>query len=410
MQRKYFVAFGVMDKENLRCNPGFHSSMIFLYADCDDEENIKLPLRIFDCYSFYSHLLPYEKTFYEEPLAFFSQKLNLNFRVRGSYGEWRQEKIHDLCYGRGLTGRIIEMNVAQIKQLAKDIKKELLNQEKFLSTADNLIDREENYKNYARTVFLKLVREGVKPEVAEERTKDLKPLVPFNTFPSWGGASTCKTAILDKIANCHDRRTPEGKAILDYIYYLRYGSLPDNAFFIFPRFLTSFIPRFTPGLEEFIFHCSSDKWEACGDINKYPYCDWQSVNEGEIFAITAGCWYVDVKGDTKPLFTPDSEITNIIKNLKVICRICEINITDAVFKAWHQEINQFLFNLASCTDDDQQESSAKDASEYLGKLVSSDEFKTIIDSRVPVNLQPLLAEVLEQYQTDVRRMALAKTA
>ncbi len=406
MQRKYFEMYGLMDRENLRANPFHHSCIIFLYADCDEEGNIKLPLYVLDSYSFYSHPLPYKKSFSEEPLAFFTQKIEPHLRFRGNFGEWRRENIHDLTYGRGLTGRMFLKEKTQALSDIDFIQGLIAVQEKFLSQADNLIDQEELYRNYERQEFLKLVKAGVKPEEASKKTKGLKPIPEFNSFPLSGGAYSCKTATLGVVERGYDKQDKHQKIILDYINYLRYGASSDNYLFMFKRFLTSFIPRMTPDLEEVIFHCSSEQWQARGESSKYPYCDWKSIKEGEVFAITAGSSYVDLKGYLQTLITPDDDCKKVIKNLKAIGRICEINITDENFKAWHKKITHFLFKLATCRNTNQQHIWTVAANEYLNKLVTSDEFKAAIDGHVPVNLQPLLAEV-NAYSS---RPTLGKTA
>lgn len=401
MHRKYFEAFGVMDSENLRSNTFFHSCVIFLYADCDEEENIKLPFYIDDSYSFYSHPLPYKKSFREEPLAFFTQKLGTNFRFRGNFGEWKRENIHDLSLGRGLTGRLFEKDPTQVLKDKASIQDAIKKQDAFLSQASTLIDREELYRNYERQEFLKLIKAGVPEDEAAKKTKGIKPLPEFNSFPLGGGAFTCKTATLGIIASGFDAHNEEHKLILDYINYLRYGSLSDNYINMFERFLTSFIPRRTPDLDELIFHCATNKWEPRGEKSKYPYCDWRNVTERDLFAVTAGGWYVDLKGCMQPLMTLDEECKNVIKNLKVISRICEINIIEVAFKGWHEKINHFLHKFATCTAANTRHIWAVAANDYLNKLISSRLFTEATQNCVPDNLRYLLDKLIEPTPKEV---------
>lgn len=402
MQRKYFEMYGIMDRENLRSNVFFHSCIIFLYANCDEEGNIVLPFYLTDSYSFYSHPLPYKKSFFEEPLAFLTQKVEPNFRFRGNFGEWKRENVHDLTFGRGLTGRLFEKDLSQIKDDKAHIESLIEKQAQFLSQADNLIDQEEMYRNYERQEFLKLVKSGVNPEEARKRTKGLKPLPEFNSFPLTGGAYSCKSATLSVVARGYDARDQDQKVILDYINYLRYGSLNDNYLFMFPRFLTSFIPRLTPDLDEVIFHCPSDRWVARGEKNKYPFCDWKDIHDGDIYAITPGGWYVDRRGYMQSIITPDLTTKKIIKDLKTVGRLCELNLTVQLVSEWHKKINHYLYNLATCCNTHQQATRTKFATRYLEQLVQSKEFSAVFNERVPVNLRTLFDDLCSGYQVAIK--------
>src|SRR3990167_5835340 len=121
MGKKYFTAFCNMNSTDLRANLFYHSCLVFLEADCDENQEIILPMRAVNAYGFYGHPIPSKKSFFEEPFTFLCQQVGINFRLRGSFGEWKRENIHDLSYGRGLTGRLFEMNSEQFNTILDKI-------------------------------------------------------------------------------------------------------------------------------------------------------------------------------------------------------------------------------------------------------------------------------------------------
>jgi hypothetical protein len=384
MPKKYFTAFCLMDSKNLRANMFHHGCLVFFEADCDEKNEIVLPLRIVDSYGFYSHPVPYKKSYYEEPLTFLSQKLVGNFRLKGSYGEWRQENIHDLTYGRGLSGRLFEMNIEQFYFIQTRIKDIIKKQEEFLATADNLIDLEENYKNYSRTEFIKLIKAGVDPEEARKKTKNIKPLPEFNSIPFAGHPYSCKNAALTMMAECY---ASDQQNVIDYINQLK-GFSP-----------TSVIPKWTNDLDEIILHCSSDQWEAMGNESKYPYCAWNKIEDKKsLFAISAGSWYVDKDGCKTSFLTLNHHFKQIVRDLKLISRICEINISSINFNICHEKINHYLNNLATCKNEKQQLIRCANAEKYLETLMNCEEFIKESDNHVPVNLKSLFDDIINRYK------------
>ena len=385
MPKKYFVAFCLMDSKYLRANVFHHSCLILFEANCNQNNEIIFPLRVVNSYGFYSHPFPYQKSFYEEPFSFLCQKVGISFRLRGSFGKWKQEDIHDLAYGRGLSGRLFEFNIEQFYLIQTRINNAIIQQENFLSSADNIIDLEENYKNAERSEFIKQIKAGKKSGEAMKIAKANTPLPEFK-FSVTGHGNTCKNAALEMIASCYEQ---DNKNILGYIEYLKGSSV------------TNTIPRLTPDLDEIIIHSASEEWVKRGNNEKYPFTDWKTTISGEtnpVFVVMPGKWYIDSEGCVINVRSLSKDSIDIIKDLKIIGRICELNITDEKFKAWHKKINHYLHNFSTCANDRQESLRAVNASHYLATLINNDEFNNEIINQVPVNLKSLFEEVINRHQ------------
>ncbi|OGT53185.1 MAG: hypothetical protein A3E84_00950 [Gammaproteobacteria bacterium RIFCSPHIGHO2_12_FULL_42_13] len=348
--------------------------------------SIMPPLRVIDTYGFYSHEIPTKKSFFQDPLAFFSQKLGIAFRLRGSYGEWQRENIHEVAFGKGLTGRLFEMDIEQFSVIRLRIKNKISEQKRYFQDNADIQQREELYYNSIVEHALKYFVSGSDWTDAMKTARKEMPLPEFK-FSLTGHGHTCKIAALDMLASCYDTNNVKIHEIIDRLK----GNRVENA-----------IPRLTRGLDKIVIHANTDQWEVRGKINKYPYYDWNKATADEQFsmiAVTFGDHYIDTQGNFQAVFTINGKNRQLLDDLKTIGRLCEIYIKESKFKQWHKKICHYINNIASCKNERQERIRAVYAEKYMTNLVNSDEFTLAVDNRVPPNLTKLVNGVLDRYDT-----------
>src|SRR3990167_5561409 len=105
-----FAGVLLMDDINLHSNWFQHILLGLFEGECDEHNELIMPLRVTDSYSFYSHLSPSSSL--SDPINYACKKLGF-FKVHGGFGKFRREYIHDLAYGRGLSGQLFKLSDAQ---------------------------------------------------------------------------------------------------------------------------------------------------------------------------------------------------------------------------------------------------------------------------------------------------------
>ena len=384
MGKKYFTAFCNMNSTDLRANLFYHSCLVFLEADCDENQEIILPMRAVDAYGFYGHPIPSKKSFFEEPFTFLCQQVGINFRLRGSFGEWKRENIHDLSYGRGLTGRLFEMNSEQFNAILDKVNITIEIKNNFFSHTNSLLEQETLYQHYIQCKITELTNSGILYEDVEKKARSEKYLPEFK-FSVTGNGNTCKIAALDMIASVYDE---DQTSVLEYINHLK-GIQP-----------TDVIPRLTYDLDTIILHAITEHWESRGTEHKYPYCDWAHAKQDSHFsmiAVTFGGKYLDSLGDFQRIFSPDKYTNDVIDSLKTISRLCELNILSHDFREWHQKVCHYLFNLASSKNTHQLKLRTENAEKYITALISSTSFQYAIQNEIPSNLTDRYNQLLGRY-------------
>ena len=380
--KKYFVGFCTMDREHLRSNPLFHSSLVFFEASYN-EQGIKLPLRVVDSYGLYSHAIPGKTSLFDDPITFFSQKLGFYFRIRNSFSEWKQECIHDLCLGKGLSGRLFEMSEEQIEKIKLTIKEKIKAQDEYFFGLKDVGEKEDRYNSIIINEKIYLMEEeGLSREEAEKKAHSNIPIKMFN-YPILGGEGyTCKVAGLDLIKSVSD---PNNKKLHDRIELIRGNNT---------------VPRFSYDLDQIVIDAYSANWEEKGTTNKFPFCEWEARHTDPQFSMIAvdiGGKYIDRQGNLVVLPKLTDKIKNIIADLKVIERLCQIYTQeDEFYRKWQADIHRLIKNFA-LQDRKQQEKNYNLAVAYLEKLFDDEIFEEKMNEKIPQNLTAAFNKVQNQY-------------
>lgn len=353
MDKKYFTGFCVMNSVDLRANPLHHSCLVFFEANCNEYGQLQQPFQVVDAYGFYSHPIPERPSIFT-PVTLFAYAASIP-RIRGSYGEWRRENIHDLALGRGLTGRLFDMDKAQFDSIQNEIKATIDAQTTFFTGKSTVPEREEYYQQEVDRIATELTQSGMDILAAEDQARNMLPVKEFT--PSYN----CKVAALDMIESSY---TNISKKMYDYIEGLKGGSV------------SHIIPRLTYNLDDILIHAETDRWEVRGKNSKYPYYDWSLVQTDPAFhmyALDVGAEYIDKKGNSRFIGHLNEDEKAIVRELKIIVRLCEINQGDLDFKNWKRDISGLIKNIAGHVN---KAAHIQSAENYLSELVSD---KTFID-------------------------------
>lgn len=382
MEQKYFAGICNMNDKDLRANPFHHSSLVLFRVDTDISGHVVPPLRVIKAYGYYSHPIPEKKSLFEDPFTFFSQ-MQISVRLRGSYGEWKEESIHDLTYGRGLSGRLFEMEESQILRIQANVAASMKEQQHFFEGMTDIQTREDYYQSIINNEVSILMQEGMSYEAAHAQVKQDMPVRDFK-FGFHGDDYNCKVAALNMIESCANT---ENHLIAEQLTRLR-------------KFAA--VPRLTKDLKKIVIHGVTDHWTVRGNGQKYPFCSWDELaqsNKDELIVVDFGGQYVGLDGHVKNVFGLSSASLDVVDDLKMICRVCEINIEKSDFREWHAMLTQYIRNIAASESVNQEVFRVQSAKHYLHRLINSEAFQSEVDE-VPTNLKSIVDETMFIYGVD----------